>query len=81
MLTCQCQKVTANQFGCEPPLNKVDCFKYLYAIYIQRLGIYFIVERILALERETHVHECLHQVFHIALNNSMGTSDVFTHHK
>ena len=29
------KKVTAIEFGCEPSLDEVDYFKYLYAIFIQ----------------------------------------------
>ena len=48
---------------------------------MSRLDVFFTVEGIHILEREakSHVHERLHQVFHIALNNSMETCDVFTH--
>ena len=30
------KKGTANdENGCEPPFEEIDCFKYLYAIFIQ----------------------------------------------
>ena len=32
-------------------------------------------------ETTSQEHECLYQVFHIALNNFMGTSNVLTYYK